>query len=144
MSRHQNALLPNSLCSSGRQPTSQRLPALNPTRAAESRKCLGTGTSFKGRGKAGGPHLTDKGKQTSPVCVAAGGEQGASPALSWSFQEVRAGPRPRPGHPATRADPGSTTSGRPHNTLHILSGPWSLNPSNRAKDFLLHWVILKS
>lgn len=53
------------LCSSELCLTSQRLFALNSIKAAKSRKCLGIGTSFKGRGKAGGPYLTDKQKQTS-------------------------------------------------------------------------------
>lgn len=53
------------LCSSELCLTSQRLFALNSIKAAKSSKCLGIGTSFKGRGQAGGPYLTDKQKQTS-------------------------------------------------------------------------------
>lgn len=53
ISWNQNVLFPNSLHSSELCPTSLHLLALNSTGAAECRKCLGSETSFKGRGKVG-------------------------------------------------------------------------------------------
>lgn len=104
-----------------------------PIKAVESRKCLGTPTSFKGRGKAGGPYLTDKEKQISRYLCSSWQGTGYHlhcPSIYRKSEQTW----PWEGQHGD-SDRGSTTSWKTSNMRRSLSGPWSLHPSNGDEDF---------